>query len=314
MNNVAKVRFTMIALSLSVVALQISPANAITASPGVNLAQLVATVNALKAQQAADEATINGQATQIAALTSANTALQAKTAPISVSGTDLTITGMNVHIVSGSGSTSDGTFNQLGKPVQGTSLTGLGNLIIGYNALRNDLSDARLGSHNLILGDQNSYSSFGGILAGKRNTISAEYAGITGGYSNVADGIFSQVSGGYTNSSDGPYTSIAGGSTNIANAFAAEVAGGYQNRAYGSASAVSGGRSNSSEAEYASVSGGYDNVAAGTYSSVTGGSNNAANIRFSTVSGGAGVTENNDYGWAAGSETETPVSGNFSSP
>ena len=47
-------------------------------------------------------------------------AVEGKTAPLSVSGTDLTITGVNVHIVDGSGSTD--------------STSGLGNLIVGYNA------------------------------------------------------------------------------------------------------------------------------------------------------------------------------------
>ena len=58
-------------------------------------------------------------------------------------GKDVFFTGVNVHIVSGSGSTDDG----------GT-LSGLGNLILGYNALGNDLGagDVRTGSHNLVLG------------------------------------------------------------------------------------------------------------------------------------------------------------------
>ena len=82
----------------------------------VSFANLVARLNA-------DEATI--------------AALKSKTAPINVSGTDLTFTGVNVHIVSGSGSTSDGTVDSAmdsnEKAVSGKSLTGLGNLIIGYN-------------------------------------------------------------------------------------------------------------------------------------------------------------------------------------
>lgn len=76
---------------------------------------------------------------------------------------DLFIDGCNVHIRDGSGDTA--------------STTGLGNLVIGYNMH----GGARTGTHNLVVGDGHSYSSFGGLLAGESNTISAPYASITGG-------------------------------------------------------------------------------------------------------------------------------------
>ena len=163
-------------------------------SPGVNLAALVAQVNTLKAQVA----TLQGRAT----------VLETKTAPLSVSGTPgtfpatLSITGVNVQVVSGSGSTNDG----------GT-LSGLGNLIIGYNALGNNrgAGDVRTGSHNLILGDFNSYSSFGGLVAGFDNAISGQYASISGGFFNTASGNTASVSGGFFNAASGDYASVSGG-------------------------------------------------------------------------------------------------------
>ena len=81
------------------------PAQAST-SPGVNLGALLTQFYAL-------QATVASQASTIAAL-------QAKTAPLNVSGTTLTIKGVNVAIVDGTGSTN--------------STSGLGNLTIGYNA------------------------------------------------------------------------------------------------------------------------------------------------------------------------------------
>ena len=273
-------------------ALSSNTAHAITASPGINLAQLAATVNALKAQQIADEATIAGlkatvlsqsfvatgqanqltlQASQIATLTSTNAALQAKTAPITISGTDLTITGMNVHIVSGSGSTSDGTFDQLGKPVPGTSLTGLGNLIIGYNSISKSDTNSRVGSHNLILGDFNNYGSFGGFVAGQHNTIPGRYSSVLGGYANTARGPFSLVCGGTEN-----VTSI--------------------------------------NASYSVISGGFRNTTQGIESVISGGLNNTTNGYASAISGGVNLSVITDYGWAAGSLSGTEVSGNFSSP
>ena len=64
--------------------------------------------------------------------------------PFTVTGTQgqpdalVTLSGYNLQIVSGSGSTSDGTVDSTNTPIGGKSLTGLGNLIIGYNALRGD--------------------------------------------------------------------------------------------------------------------------------------------------------------------------------
>ncbi len=181
---------TLGALSLS----HVGPAQA--QSPGVNLAQLVAQVNTLKAQVAV---------------------LQAKTAPLSLSndpnagGTNtlLTIKGVNVQIVSGSGYTDDGTQGE----VKGAKLTGLGNLILGYNAAGNDQGkgDVRTGSHNLILGDQSNYSSFGGLVAGDDNTISGPYASVSGGQLNTASSPFASVNGGYGNTASNYYASVSGG-------------------------------------------------------------------------------------------------------
>ena len=155
--------------------------------PGVNLAALVAQVSALT--------------TQVSALKAQVAALQIKTAPLSVSGTPgtfpatLSITGVNVQIVSGSGYTDDGTRGEIPNV---TTLTGLGNLIIGYNASGNTLGagDVRTGSHNLILGDQNNYSSFGGLVAGIDNASTNIYASVSGGYGNTASGQYASVSGG----------------------------------------------------------------------------------------------------------------------
>ena len=43
------------------------------------------------------------------------------------------------------------------------------------------MGDVRTGSHNLVLGDENNYSSYGGQVAGSDNTISNGYASVSGG-------------------------------------------------------------------------------------------------------------------------------------
>ena len=186
-------------------------------SPGVNLAQLVAIVNALKSQQAVDEQTITSQHSMI-------TALQAETAPLSVSGTDFTITGVNVHIIDGSGFTDDGT----GGEVSGAQLMGLGNLIIGYNGADNDhgAGDVHTGSHNLIFGDQNNYKSYGGLIGGKDSNITEPYASVLGGYNTAASGSYAMVSGGYANITSGNYSTVSGGNNNTADGGWSSVSGG----------------------------------------------------------------------------------------
>lgn len=81
-----------------------------------------------------------------------------------VSGPHVIFEGVNVHIRSGADTTNeDGT------------LTGLGNLIIGYNEVPPGFGGERAGSHNLVVGPDHRYSSFGGLVAGHRNTISDPY-------------------------------------------------------------------------------------------------------------------------------------------
>src|SRR5215471_10643777 len=68
---------------------------------------------------------------------------------------EVVITGANLRIVNGLGST--GTMN------------GLGNLIVGYNELQPLLPNVRTGSHNVVVGSRNNFSSFGGLVVGDRN-------------------------------------------------------------------------------------------------------------------------------------------------
>jgi len=94
----------------------------------------------------------------------------------------------NVHVQSGM-TVTDGPVN------------GLGNLIIGYNERTPAFDDQnpdglRRGSHNLVIGPGHSYESFGGLIAGESNTITAQHASVVGGSHNTATGRWSSVGGG----------------------------------------------------------------------------------------------------------------------
>lgn len=194
------------------------------------------------------------------------------------------LTGANLHIRNGLGATSGNPLDQVGifDPVT----NGLGNLIIGYNDSRaiNFETDNRTGSHNLILGTAENYTSFGGLVAGRFSEISAPYASVVGGNSNTAKGNFALVSGGEQNTAGGDKATVSGGYLNVA--------------AIGFAASVSGGKSN---------------VASGNFASISGGESNFASGNVASISGGSFIFQSNDDGWSAGSNGAT-VTGSFRSP
>ena len=185
-------------------------------------------------------------------------------------GNDITFSGVNVHIVNGTDMTV-GTVN------------GFGNLIVGYNEER-PYNNNRTGSHNIIVGTFQNYSSFGGLVAGFGNTISGDFASVSGGSGNTASGNRSSVSGGSNNDAIGYISSVSGGMSNTAS---------------GDSSSVSGGIGNTASGSYSSASGGYLNTASGVDSSVSGGTYNIASGRSAFIGGGGGAaTEDGNIAFA----------------
>jgi len=205
------------------------------------------------------------------------------------------VTGANLQIVNGLGSTE--------------TLNGAGNLIIGYD----EKPGTQTGSHNLMLGTEQSYSNYGAILGGLDNTASGPNSFVVGA-TNTASAEGSSVSGGYKNTANRYSASVSGGSGNLAGVREEEgccsafnvvaypsVSGGTDNTAEGSGASVSGGRHNRAtdagpnrEFEDASVSGGINNSAEGPGAWVSGGEGNTAGTESaegynpgpSSVSGG----------------------------
>jgi hypothetical protein len=219
-----------------------------------------------------------GYGATLANLLSRVTTLENKTQYMSVSGTDVFFTGCNVHIRDGSGNTNG--------PVNG-----LGNLIVGYNESRGG-GDDRSGSHNIVVGMENNFSSYGGLVVGDLNTISGAFASVSGGQANTASGDFASVSGGQANTASGKLASVSGGLFNTASSNLASVSGGTGNIANG---------------PFASVSGGTGNTASGNLASVSGGTGNTASGFVASVSGGAGITQSTVGGWSAGSQGATTL-------
>ncbi len=154
-------------------------------------------------------------------------------------GPHVIFTGANLHVRSGSGSTQD---------VSG--LTGLGNLVIGYNEPRPVPFAGRGGSHNLVVGPLHDYGSFGGFVAGSENILVGPHSSVSGGVSNVASGPESSVSGGNVNTASGGGSSVCGGQFNTASGPNSSVSGGQLNTASGAYSSVSGGLQGEAPGEF----------------------------------------------------------------
>jgi hypothetical protein len=195
---------------------------------------------------------------------------------VAVDGTDVVFSGVNVHVRSGTGKTDDDG-----------DLTGLGNLIIGYN-VDGSKADDRSGSHNIVVGDYHTYSGYSGIVTGSDNTISANNNAAVGGYQNTASGPSAATFGGNDNvaagssdvvlggyesetSSENGHSLVAGGRGNYASGISATVVGGYLNSATEQWASVFGGRSNEASGQAAVVVGGREGTASGVTSTVAGG-------------------------------------------
>ena len=248
--------------------------------------------------------TLAQAATRIAALETKTASMSAVTDP-NTSQPTVRFTGVNVQVLDGTGATEG-------------AQSGLGNLIIGYNELRNNVNrpDIRMGNHNLVAGVRNNYSGNGGVVFGYDNGISNAEATVTGGFQNTASGSYSSVSGGISNVASRSTSSVSGGYYNTASGYESSVSGGFYNTASESYSNVSGGYGNTASGYASSVSGGVSNMASGSYSNVSGGVLNTAGSDYSCIAGGYYVKQNNEYGFSAGGTYSAagPGAGTFHSP
>jgi hypothetical protein len=230
------------------------------------------------------------------------------------------VTGANLQIVSGSGKTNG--------PVNGA-----GNLIIGYADEANCMeivschrARAHTGSHNLVLGTSQSYTSWGAILGGlgnfttapntfvvgAANQVTETGASISGGLGNTASETEASVSGGSGNKASGYRSSVSGGFFNEAAEGHAWVGGGEQNTASDYGASVVGGTNNNATSDDSAILGGSENTASGAGSSVVGGRENKASGEDSAILGGFENKTSNNLSSVSGGERNT-ASGRASS-
>jgi hypothetical protein len=219
-------------------------------------------------------------------------------------------TGVNVQIVDGSGHTN--------------VVNGSGNLVLGYD----ETAGTQTGSHDLILGQTQTYTSYGQIVTGSNNQATAPYASVFGfrnvaggsyslaaGDDNTVSGSTSTVLGGYKNTVSSAYSSLLGGCSNLVGTGTLSISSlcfdtqGHDH----DFDSVSGGAANTANGVSSSVSGGVSNTAGGTSDSVSGGTTNVANGGFAaSVSGGAGNTASGEGSSVSGGTSNTASSSSSS--
>lgn len=207
-------------------------------------------VSTLESDNTALKSRVSAAESDVTALAGRATALENKLSKVSYSPTGLNgqptlrISGANLQIVDGSGNT-------------GGSTNGLGNLFLGYG--EQQVEDVQTGSHNIVLGIFQSFSSYGGLVAGSDNNVSGASSSVFG-TGNTASGFVSSVSGGRDNVASGTYSAVSGGHTNTASGQDAAISGGQFNLASGAFSSISGGALNTAASYTSSILGGRDVV------------------------------------------------------
>lgn len=172
--------------------------------------------------------------------------------------------GVNVQVVSGAGLEA--------------SLNGEGNLVVGTD----ENPGAQTGSNNLVVGQGQSFTSYGSILGGSFNAASGPFT-LLGGEANAAGGSDASVTGGHGNKAEAGQSSVSGGRGNTAS---------------GSFASVQGGENNVAAADYTSVGGGNYNEASGLLAWIGGGNFNHAKGNTSAIFGGHALTNEETWGTA----------------
>ena len=122
-----------------------------------------------------------------------------------VKGPHVIFTGVNLHLHSGRNATNDGG-----------ALSGLGNLIVGYNEAQSNpvvydeagCDRSLTGSHNIVTGDGNLFTSYGGLVVGSNHCVTSPNTSILAGDTNEAHGPNSAILGGNRNATFVPSQTV----------------------------------------------------------------------------------------------------------
>ena len=164
-------------------------------------AQTMQGVEAMATTSSTLTGAINELVNRAATLEAELAALETKTASMSLSGTDLVFSSVNINLTNGTGNTE--------------TVNGLGNLTIGYaESTVSDPDAGRGGSHCVVNGVKNFYLSYGSVIFGRLNSSEGPYCSIFGGTDHICGGTTSNtICGGSHNFTSGTCCSVSGSSS-----------------------------------------------------------------------------------------------------
>jgi hypothetical protein len=271
-------RLSLISSLAAACAMACAPAHAEDTNAAI--AALTAQVRALSDQVRQVSALAASQQAALAEVRQSNSVMLTRLTCVTKStATDFIFDGCNVHIQNGAGSTG--------------SLNSLGNLIIGYN--KNQVSQ-RSGSHNLIVGDLHEYTSYGGVVTGTENTLSAPNSTIMSSVDSSSTGTGGAAIIGADRGTTQGNAVLLGGSQNFAsaNAHFAVAVGGNQNQVLSGEAVVMAGTLNVASGGSSVACGGSENTASGNGSVACGGTGNKGIGSSAVALGGHHVSASAD--------------------
>ncbi len=134
--------------------------------------------------------------------------------PIGVGGKPtILFSSVNVQIESGA----------TGEKPESAPPNGEGNLVVGFD----EEPGEQTGSNNLVVGNEQTFTSYGGFVAVVGNFLRGPFASVSGGEGNTASDEGASVSGGEGNAATGPGTSVSGGESNVASGRYSSILGGH---------------------------------------------------------------------------------------
>ena len=114
------------------------------------------------------------------------------------------------------------------------------------------------GSHNIVAGEHDEYTSYGGLVVAFESGLTAPF-GVVFGAHNGTRAEYATVTGGEENTARGEAASVSGGREDVASGVGASVGGGVENTASGEVASVSGGALNNAASGAGWIGGGYKN-------------------------------------------------------
>lgn len=188
----------------------------------------------------------------------------------------------------------------------GPALAAKQDLLVSGTNIKTVNGGSLLGAGNLVIGLQN--FTEGRIATAPYTSVPLHTLTATGAETNISSAVCPKGSGSFQLRTGGQPRGLYAvdlqidpAGSYVANGSYSVVAGGNDNAAQSDYCAVGGGRDNNASASYIAISGGRSNSASGSYCAVGGGYNNAVQSNwYGTIAGGYGNLTNGGQGFIGG--------------